>query len=966
MLRVTNIGLGRPFLRTLIGGLLDRDDLADLTLLLPSRRACLAARETFQSLSGGATLLLPRLLPVGEPDEAELALSGALELALPPVMPPLRRRLLLMRLVLATSPGMAHEQAVRLAAELERFIDELHNEEVDLAGLDTLVPAEFAEHWQEALTFLGLLRQAWPDILAAEGRLEASERRRRLLDALAAHWQANPPGTVVAAGITGTLPAVGRLLATIARLPSGQVVLQGLDRALDERGWTAVDPVHPQYGLKRLLERIGIEREAVAEWSAGDGGRPAGRRRLWAEALRPAEVTDGWRTCPLPGDAVAGIEIDAAPDPASEALRIALRLREALTVPRRRAALITPSRSLGRRVAAELQRWGIVLDDSAGLPLDQTPPGGFLLLTALLATRDVAPVDILSALKHPLAAGRMRRADLREKVRRLERAVMRGPRRADGLGGLATALAEVEDADDLRGWLHGIVGAAAPLARALDDGSAPLAELLSLHVAFAEWLASDETGHPSELWAREAGRCAMDFMTGLAETGDAAGEVPASAYPAMLAILMASVNVRPDRPAHPRLMVLGPIEGRLIDADLVILGGLNEGIWPPALESGPWLNRAMRAGLGLPPAEQATGIAALDFLAAADAPEVVLSRAAKDENGTPAVASRWLVRLQALLTAAGIELPGRAEIAAWAACLDQPDAPPRPIARPEPRPPLAARPRELSVSDIERLMRDPYAIYAYRILGLKALTPLDADPGGAKRGEIIHAVLDEFVRVWARALPDDPVAELRAIGRRHFGKLAAQPQVAALWWPRFLRVADWFAEVERRRRIEAARVAAEVKGQTTLDLPGGPFTLKARADRVEIGRDGRLTIVDYKTGPVPSDKDVRLGLSPQLTIEAMIAERGGFAKVGQADAATLLYMQLKGSEVAPGTEVDRAGNDLRRLIDEAAAGVERLIAHFDDPATAYLPVPLPEIAPAHSDYDHLARAQEWLGTEGEG
>ena len=257
MLHVANIGLGRPFLRTLIGGLLDRDDLADLTLLLPSRRACLAARETFQSLSGGATLLLPRLLPVGEPDEAELALSGALELALPPVMPPLRRRLLLMRLVLATSPGMAHEQAVRLAAELERFIDELHNEEVDLTGLDTLVPVEFAEHWQEALTFLGLLRQAWPDILAAEVRLEASERRRRLLDALVAHWQANPPGAVVAAGITGTLPAVGRLLTTVARLPSGQVVLHGLDRALDERGWTAVDPVHPQYGLKRLLERIG-------------------------------------------------------------------------------------------------------------------------------------------------------------------------------------------------------------------------------------------------------------------------------------------------------------------------------------------------------------------------------------------------------------------------------------------------------------------------------------------------------------------------------------------------------------------------------------------------------------------------------------------------------------------------------------------------------------------------------------
>ncbi|MGD9508161.1 MAG: double-strand break repair protein AddB, partial [Geminicoccaceae bacterium] len=569
------------------------------------------------------------------------------------------------------------------------------------------------------------------------------------------------------------------------------------------------------------------------------------------------------------------------------------------------------------------------------------------------------------ALKHPLAAGGMRRAELREKVRRLERNVMRGPRRADGLRGLATALAEVEGADDLRAWLHGITAAAAPLASALAAGSMPLADLLALHLAFAEWLAANEDGSPAELWAREAGRCAMEFMTSLAEAGDAAGEVPALAYPAMLAILMASVNVRPDRPAHPRLMVLGQIEGRLVDADLVILGGLNEGIWPPALEAGPWLNRAMRAGLGLPPAEQATGIAAQDFVTAASAAEVVLSRAAKDENGTPAVASRWLVRLQALLKAAGAEPPMRPELAHWAARLDQPDGPPRPVARPEPRPPLAARPRELWVSDVERLMRDPYAVYAGRILGLRALDPLDADPGGAERGQIVHAVLDEFVRRWPQVLPDNPGTELLRIGARHFRALAAQPQVAAMWWPRFVRVARWFAGIEQARRLEAARVAAEVTGEIELGAPGSTFRLKARADRVEIGRDGRLTIIDYKTGPLPSRSDVQLGLAPQLAIEAMIAERGGFATIQGSEAGLLLYLQLKGSEAMPGTELDPAGDDLRRLIDEAAAGVERLIAHFDDPATAYLPVPLPEIAPSRSDYDHLARAQEWLGTEGE-
>ena len=964
MPHVSTIDLGRPFLPTLVAGLLRRADLADLTVLLPSRRACLAAGETFQVQAGGTTLLLPRLLPVGEPDEAELVLSGALELSLPPALPPLRRRLLLMRLVHASAPGMHHEQAVRLAAELERFLDELYNEEIDLAGLDALVPEQLAEHWQESLTFLGLLRTAWPAILEAEGRLETTRRRRLLLDALAAEWRTRPPGAVVAAGISGTIPAVGRLLATVARLPEGEVVLHGLDRALDPTNWAEIDPVHPQFGMKRLLARIGLDPDAVAEWHP-KGGQPA-RPRPWTEALRPAALTDGWPGCGLQADVVAGIELDVAPDPAGEALRIALRLREALAVPGRRAVLITPSRGLGRRVAAELQRWGVVLDDSAGLPLDQTPAGGFLLLSALLAAPGGTPAEMLAALKHPLAAGGRRRAEFRALARRLELKALRGPRRAGGLVGLATALAEIAETAELRAWLHGITAAAAPLARALDGGSTPLDELVALHLGFAEWLAADETGRPTELWAREAGRCALQFMTGLAETADAAGEVPASAYPAILAVLMASAQVRPDRSAHPRLMVLGQIEGRLADADLVVLGGLNEGVWPPTLESGPWLNRAMRAGLGLPPAEQAIGIAAHDLLAAAGAREVVLSRAEKDESGAPTVASRWLVRLRAVLSAAGIAAPTRPEIAFWAEQLDRPRGPPRPMPRPEPRPPLAARPRELWVSDIERLMRDPYAVYAGRILALKALEPLDADPGGAERGQILHAALEEFVREWPQADEDDPTERLLDIGARHFRTLAAQPQVAALWWPRFLRIAAWFAEFELARRRDAARVATELEGGIELAAPGGPFRLRARADRVETGHDGRLTIVDYKTGTAPARKDVLLGLAPQLVIEAMIAERGGFAGVGGAEAALLLYLQLKGSEAAPGKELDPAGIELRRLIEEAAQGVERLIAHFDDPGTAYLPVPRPEIAPSHSDYDHLARAAEWLGAEGEG
>jgi ATP-dependent helicase/nuclease subunit B len=972
MIRVHTIAANRPFLPTLVDSLLveQGQGLADTLLLLPSRRACLAARAAFARATGCRPMLLPRLVPVGEPDEGELALDPTSELALPPAMAPIRRRLLLTRLIRARDPEMAHEQAVRLAAELARFLDELHNEEVELERLDGLVPAELAEHWQESLVFLRLLREGWPAILAEEGRLDAARRRRLLLDALTATWRHQPPTTLVmAAGVIGTIPAVGRLLAVIAGLPAGRVVLPSLDLGLEERAWAQIGPSHPQYGLKRQLDMLGIDRDAVTAWPV-TSATAAPRSALWSEAFRPAETTEAWRRAP--GELAVGalgIELDEAPDPATEAVRIALRLRRALETPGKQAALVTTNRGLGRRVAAELLRWGVRVDDSAGVPLDQSPPGAFLLLTAQLAAPDASPVQILAALKHPLAQGGMERAEFRRQVRLVERLALRGIRPAGGLDGLAKVLDQDGVPEPLRAWFAGVAKAACPLGALLADGSARLGELMAAHLGLAERLAADAAGDATELWAREAGRCAREFVEEMAAGEDAAGPVPTAAYAATLAMLMAAQTVQPDASGHPRLAILGQIEARLVEADLVVVGDLNEGSWPPPVDSGPWLNRAMRRRLGMPPADQAIGIAAHDFLAVAGAAELVLSRAAKDQNGAPTVPSRWLVRLQALLAAVG-----RAEAAAdnpaiadWARRLDLPDGAPRPIHRPQPRPPAAARPRELWATDIERLIRDPYDIYARRILRLKPLDPLDADAGGAKRGQIIHAVLQEFVAKYHDRLPEDPRAELLALGAERFARLTARPQVWAVWWPRFERIAAWFAEVELRRRAELAWVAGEVEGMLLLDAPGGPFRIRTRAERLEVGRDGRIGVLDYKTGPVPGNADVCGGLAPQLPIEALIAEQGGFERVAQAEAALLLFLQLKGSEPVAGTEQNPLvrGRDLRQVLDEAAEGLARLIAHFDDPATPYLPVPRPEIAPADSDYQHLARIGEWSGTEAE-
>lgn len=971
---VFNLPANRPFLPDLAQGLIERfgTTLADTLVLMPSRRACLALRDAFLTHCGDGAMLLPRMQPVADTGSGDLPVDSE-TLDLPPAIDPLRRQLLLARLVRAKQPDMTDEHAIRLAADLADLLDELQTEEIDLARLDGLIGDELADHWREILQFLHILGRNWPAVLAHEEAIDPSERRRLLLDRVIGRWHTNPPAhPVVAAGITGTIPAVARLLRAVRELPNGTVILPGLDLHLDDASWQAVAtaPTHPQYGLHRLLGELAVERSDIETWPAPVASSP--RAQLLSDIMRPARTSDIWQTMPAPPDAATlGLELAEMRDFAAEAELLALRMREALSEPLCQVALVTSDRTLGRRVAAELRRFDIDVDDSAGVPLDQTPPGSFLILSARAIIDMLPPVQFLALLKHPLAKGGMADGAFRRYTRSLERAVMRGTRRAGGFAALKAAILDGANSSywpspikgvELARWIDGISDGCCDLQTLTRQPDPTIPQLIEAHLAFAEWLAANEDGDAANLWAKEAGQAAAGFMSRLLAAADDFGPIAVSAYPALLAVLMGSVPVHPQTDRHPRTAILGQLESRLHQADVVLIGGLNEGIWPRPPEPSPWLNRAMRKALGLPPAEQQIGIAAHDFSQMASAPRVLMTRAGKDAAGSPTTPSRWLARLDAVLRAkaktAQIEMDGRWY--QWAtkrvALTDV-----VPTQRPEPRPPITARPRGLWVTDIETLMRNPYQFYARRILGLSELEPLDSEPGAAERGQIIHAALEEFVQKYPVDLPENALEIMLRMGRDHFELYAANPQVHAIWWPRFLPVAEWFLSQETARRARLERVLAERTGEATFNAQSGEFKLMARADRIELGSDS-FTIVDYKTGQIPKPMEVVAGLKPQLPLTALIAEADGFRDVAGMNAAELLYWGLKGGNDAGTDSNPLIRHDVALVIEEAKFGIARLVDYFNDLESAYPAVPRPEISGLHSAFDHLARNKEWQGS----
>ena len=1025
-----NIPAHRPFVADLAQGLFDAlsplgpEALSQALILTPTRRGARALIDAFVGASGGRAILPPQIRPLGDLDEGEAPFEpGDLAVDLPAAISPLRRRFELISLVVAHQDKLRREldapAALELGDALGSFLDSLQIEEVAASdGLADLVSAELAEHWHVSREFLEMALAAWPERLAELGLVDVSTRRVALLRALAAQWEAAPPqGVLIAAGSTGTAKSTADLLAVISRAPQGAVVLPGLDHDLADSAWDEVEEQHPQGAMKRLLTRAGLQRDAVEIWPASKALDSEGRwrRRVINEALRPAAATADWLKAieSLRGegakeglDAIAeglkGLSVMTTRAEDETATVAALLLREALEVPGRTAALVAPDQGLARRVATKLARWGVIADSSAGLALAGCPCAVLANLVAKAVVDALDPVVMLAIVKHPLTRLGLEPTALDAAREALERKGLRGSRRSDWAGLEARLVGEAEALELLARFRAALAPAIAgsgdapgPAARGLTESlelmaaeqwfqdAPPLGELSAQStegVAGAGKWASTPSG-PSghlpqialraggglELWSGAGGEALSRLLAGLIDESEGLPHASARGFSNLLQRLIAGESVRTGGATHPRLRILGAIEARLTRADRLIVAGLEEGVWPHGAPIDPFLSRAMRERLGLPPPERRIGLAAHDFAQAACAPEVILLHSER-RDGAPAVKSRWLWRLETLARGANVTLPGRPEVLAWARNLDVPQDY-HPAKRPAPTPPLADRPRKMAVTRIEALTRDPYAVWARDILRLYPLERPDEAIDARARGTAIHRAFEVFVINHPGPVPENAaalfegyyLAALEAEGMPHEA-MARETALAQ-------EAAKWVADLERKRRADGRRIVVEASGELSLSLPGGQFTVTAKADRIELDPAGFGHIVDYKTGQAPSAKMVRSGFSPQLTLTAAILAGGGFPGLGRPAPGDLTYLSVTGRKPAGKVETRAtAGDESAEAASKALDGLSKLIGRFDQLEQPYLSRSAPQFVHMYmSDYDHLARVSEWStsGEEGE-
>ncbi len=986
------IPAGVSFVDTLAKGLLEevgdnREKLASTLILLPTRRACRTLQEAFLRQTGGAPLLLPRMQPFGDIDAEELFITGQgdKDIEIPPAISALKRQILLAQTI-SKLPDFTKgaEQDIALAKALGQLMDQIHTEGLNLNDLPNIVDRDaFAAHWQITVDFLSILSEHWPKILQEHGLIDSADRRNRLINALNTHWQNNPPThPIIAAGSTGSIPATAALLKTISCLPQGSLILPALDQEMSMESWNAVNEGHPQATLKQLIEYLEGTRQDVKNWphTPQPSETMQARETLISNVMVPPEKTDTWKS--VGQDFHTNLEKKEAlqntlknikqydcATPQEEAQLISLLLRETLEDKTKTAALITPDRNLARRVAMACRRWQIEIDDSAGQSLSESNMGSYLRLCAQASIENVQPLSLLSLLKHDYCQGAGFK-NFRSTIRSLDRDLLRGTKPAAGFSGLHKQYEQkINDpknkrppSPDVLKLLNHLEPIMAPLIEKLSEGFHDFSEILEEHIRLAELLAKNLSADESTLWQGEEGEATANFLSELREHAAALPRVNGHNYLAILNQFMKGVTIRPRFGTHPRLMILGQLEARLVQADRVILAGLNEGTWPPDPGHDPWMSRPMRKSFGLPAPERAITLAAHDFVQGFCSNEVFITRSTR-VDGTPTVPARWLQRLETFLQAIEIDPATLHEgpHKNYLEYLDKNDGT-QPVKRPAPCPPISARPQKLSVTKIETWIKDPYAIYAKEILKLNKLDPIEKSPDAAERGTILHKIMENFTDEYPKNIPDNASDNFITITRAVLEEKTNDSAEWNFWIPRMMKLADWLIPHEQQWRQNATFGKAEIDGALTLtEGLNRPFTLTARADRIDILSDSSAAIIDYKSGGTFAKSKMESGDLPQLPLEALMLNKGGFSKSGiqKKSVSAISYWKLTGGTTAGEITTLDDPKKLQQSIENAEEGLINLINIFENNDTPYYAIPKLDNAPRFNDYEYLERVKEW-------
>ena len=464
------------------------------------------------------------------------------------------------------------------------------------------------------------------------------------------------------------------------------------------------------------------------------------------------------------------------------------------------------------------------------------------------------------------------------------------------------------------------------------------------------------------LWSGEEGEAFSNFISELNLSSEALGNINPIYYQKFLSSLLQEKNLIRKNIDHPRLKILSPIEARLLNYDIAILGGFSEGFWPPHTPNGPWLNKQMRKTLGLPSLEHRSGQTAHDICQALGAQQILISRSHK-RNDEPCVPSRWWYRLQLVLD--NWEYKENSEdpsifkhLVDWSNKIDKPKDQEY-CSPPKPKPSIENRPRSLSVTEIGTLVRNPYEIYVKHILKISPIEKIGVEPDHENFGIFLHQVLEKYISNHHKNTTslEKRKEALLSLAEKILSLKPFPHWIKTLWLSRLKIISEWFLKKSLSKKV--IEIFSEVKGSYTTQTKEGEFTLIGRIDRLELLDQKTLKIIDYKTGTPPSEKNIRNGYEPQLTLLALITIYGNLENIylQTKELSSIEYWHIHGKK--EGGEVKRIRMGMKE-IEEQHSLFKEFIEKYQNPNQSYFCQINDKLISRFDKTEHLSRREEWI------
>lgn len=935
---IYSIPFSLPFLGTVSEYLLNQNShfpLSEWTIYLPTRRACSVLENALFEKSDKKSLILPRLVPLGEVNPEELSLlspEGAAEVALlPPVISAARRRILLASLIEKFQYAdhfMPFDQALRWSDNLMNLLDEMRTHGIDLKALKEGIPFTGpGEHWERVQKFLNLISDYWDRILEEEKCIEGVTWQKRLMEVQADILENKKPSLpIMVAGSLGTIPSTLRLIEVISRLPHGVIILPGFQRGLKKE---ALSPRHAQFFLYRLLSKLEISEEEVRDWNVEEERSGS----LFLEKIfDPLSLTQQNRSFL----SISNIEYIEASNQGEEARLIGVAIRQALEEGKKKILCISGDQNLLSRISAELEFWNLSILPQQTQSLLETPLGTFLHLAALWVSAPFPATVIAAIFKHPFSA------DKKEIWSLFERHVLRTWTGTISIPTLEYLMNRTQQNlepalwDQLKVFYDSLKDHLG-----FSEGSHSLGYYLSKIESLFAWVVGKEQKIEELLieFSSAEGIFFQELWADLKKSFDLEIKNPHNFSEIFLTLFKGHRMPLTGR-GNENIFLINPSEARFMEGDFKILAGLNEGIWPTEPSVDPFFSASMRKALNLPSVEMRLGQSAHDFLSYLCGPGKILITRSLQIGGVPSVSSRFLSHLELAAKAHGLRIPLNLYLKPWTKILYHETervacSPPKPL------PPLEHRPTRFSVTDIPLLLEDPYSIYAKYILNLKRLEPFEGAEKPRLFGIFVHDILHRWPLTSGTILDEEFEGRAKLLFELYLGSI----EKSRFWWEKFLILAHW---VKQQKSLE--NTLTEIKGEVTFAVEDKLFTLVGKADRIDWDKEGAI-IIDYKTGSVPSLLDIKSGKAPQLPLEALIFLKKGFSNIPILSLNALQYWGVLSEELVSIEE------DLPLLVSQTQKKLEQLMGSFYKPTTPYLAHP--RGFRTQGFYDHLSRVQEW-------